>query len=70
MLATMFRFNSVAPLDSPVVPPVYCRKATSSRVLATGPSASLPPAATASLKRTEFGSDHSGTISSRDARRY
>src|SRR5882672_10384723 len=32
-LAKMLRWSRVAPLETPVVPPVYCRKATSSRVI-------------------------------------
>ena len=38
MLATTFRCSNVAPLETPVVPPVYCKKATSS-----GASADAPP---------------------------
>ena len=33
MLATTLRCRSVAPFDTPVVPPVYCRKATSSAAI-------------------------------------
>ena len=36
MFATMLRCVSIAPLATPVVPPVYCRKATSSGPTSTG----------------------------------
>ena len=62
VFATMFRCVSTAPLETPVVPPVYCRKATSSPVTSTGSSSSEAPFASASLKRTEPGSDQAGTI--------
>ena len=43
VFATMFRCVSTAPLDTPVVPPVYCRKATSSPDTSTGSSSSEAP---------------------------
>ena len=46
-LATTLRCSSVAPLDTPVVPPVYCRKATSSGFSSTGLSGSARPRASA-----------------------
>ncbi|MNT49726.1 hypothetical protein D3C72_1865980 [compost metagenome] len=51
MLATMFLCSSIAPLATPVVPPVYCRKAISSWPRATLRSGCLLPSASVSLKR-------------------
>ncbi len=62
VFATMFRCVSTAPLETPVVPPVYCRKATSSPDTSTGSSFSEAPFASASLKRTAPGSEYAGTI--------
>ena len=62
VFATMFRCVSTAPLDTPVVPPVYCRKATSSPETSTGSSVSEAPFASTSLKRTAPGSAYAGTI--------
>ncbi|MNN29810.1 hypothetical protein D3C81_1434270 [compost metagenome] len=59
---TMFRCSSVAPFEIPVVPPVYCRKAMSSGPVSTGFSVMLAPSASTSLKRTQCGSSHAGTI--------
>ena len=61
-LARMLRWSSVAPLETPVVPPVYCRKATSSSV-SFGLLSFMPrPAASASLNETAPGIDQAGTI--------
>ncbi len=58
----MLRWSSVAPLETPVVPPVYCRKATSPGdnfgLLKVRPR----PAESASLNDTAPGSDQAGTI--------
>ena len=61
-LPTMLRWVSVAPLDTPVVPPVYCRKATSDAFSSTGVSFMPAPCDSASLKRTALGSEKAGTI--------
>ncbi len=55
MLARMFRCRSIAPLDTPVVPPVYCRKAMSSWPTAKGFMVFPAPSASTSLKRTAPG---------------
>ena len=52
----------MAPLATPVVPPVYCRKATSSCVCGTGVKGSLAPSASTVLKRVARGSSNAGTI--------
>ncbi|MNF64077.1 hypothetical protein D3C84_458000 [compost metagenome] len=51
MLATRLRWDSAAPFDGPVVPPVYCRKTRSSPFRSTGASCSVPPSRRASAKR-------------------
>ena len=51
---TMLRCVSTAPLDSPVVPPVYCKNAVESSVAALGTSARPVPWARASAKRVTF----------------
>ena len=60
-LATMLPWLSMAPLATPVVPPVYCRKARSSGPSATSSSASARPVASAARKGTAPGSRHGGT---------
>src|SRR5207248_1435188 len=53
----MLRWSSVAPLETPVVPPVYCRKATSPGD-SLGLLKDMPrPADSASLKDTARGRD-------------
>ena len=66
----MLRCVSTAPLDSPVVPPVYCRKALESSVAWLGVSVRPAPWANAALKRVSFwpsdsGSAKAGTILAR-----
>ena len=41
----MLRFSSIAPLDTPVVPPVYCRNAMSPGLISTRSSVMRAPAA-------------------------
>ena len=53
VLATRLRCDSAAPLDRPVVPPVYCRKIRSSPVTSTGLKSSLAPSTSASASVTE-----------------
>jgi hypothetical protein len=53
VLATRLRCDSAAPLDSPVVPPVYCRNSRSSPVSATGVQRQPAPWASASAKETD-----------------
>ena len=62
MLAMMFLCVRVAPFDTPVVPPVYCRNATSPWPTSTGFRFIFSPSAIISLQRTAFGSEYSGTI--------
>ena len=54
-LAITLRCNSTAPLETPVVPPVYCSTATSSALTAGLLKGALVPRATASLNRTAPG---------------
>ncbi len=54
-LATMLRWVSMAPLATPVVPPVYCRKAMSSWPICTGFSVALRPASSAARNRRALG---------------
>jgi hypothetical protein len=61
-LAITLRLTSVAPLDTPVVPPVYCRKAGSSCPADDGVSFIRAPSATAALKRMASASVYAGTI--------
>ncbi len=61
MFAIMLRWVSIAPLATPVVPPVYCRNARSSGPISTFGNVPREPAASASLKRTAFGSENGGT---------
>ena len=60
-LATMLRWVSTAPFDTPVVPPVYCRNAMSSWPSGTGSRFSNLPLLSASLKPIAPGSEYSGT---------
>ncbi|MNS34302.1 hypothetical protein D3C72_664260 [compost metagenome] len=60
-LAITLRCRSTAPLDTPVVPPVYCSTATSSGPVATGLSEPPAPLSSASLKRTAPGRLKCGT---------
>jgi len=52
MFATRLAWLSIAPLGSPVVPPVYCSTATSCRGSISG-SAMTPSLAMRSAKRTQ-----------------
>jgi len=54
--------SSIAPLDTPVVPPVYCSTATSSALISGATSFIDRPAASAALKVVCPGSDQAGTI--------
>ena len=58
----MLRWSSIAPLATPVVPPVYCRNAMSSRPTSTGFSSWRAPSAITSLNRSAPGSSYAGTI--------
>ena len=55
MFATRLRWVSIAPLATPVVPPVYCRKAMSSGPIETSGNSCLAPSASVSRKRTADG---------------
>src|SRR5665647_1281841 len=48
--ATILRCVNTAPLERPVVPPVYCKKATESSVLGAAWNGSAAPCARACLK--------------------
>ena len=61
-LARMLRCVSIAPLDTPVVPPVYCRKAMSSCVRVTGLNCAAAPRASAERKVMAPSMRQSGTI--------
>ena len=68
--ATMLRWVSTAPLDRPVVPPVYCRKAGVSGATRAGVSVRRSPRASARLKLITWrppvrGSSYAGTILAR-----
>ena len=54
MLARTFRCVSIAPLDTPVVPPVYCRNATSSRATSTGRKVAAAPLTPVTVTREEI----------------
>jgi len=54
-LAMMLRCSSTAPLETPVVPPVYCKTATSSPEISGFLKVARVPRAMASLKRTACG---------------
>ena len=58
----MLRWSSIAPFATPVVPPVYCRNAMSSRPTSTAFSSWRAPSAMTSLNRSAFGSSYAGTI--------
>ncbi len=58
----MFRCVSIAPFATPVVPPVYCRKAMSSRAMATSANGAAAPRASAAGKSTAPSMRQSGTI--------
>ena len=60
-LAITLRCSSTAPLDTPVVPPVYCSSAMSSGCSCGAVNGALAPLASASLKRTAPGSSKGGT---------
>jgi hypothetical protein len=60
-LAATLRCVSVAPFAIPVVPPVYCRNATSSSRMDTGASGLAFPASTTRLKRIDAGSRYGFT---------
>ncbi|MNC33566.1 hypothetical protein D3C75_819660 [compost metagenome] len=51
MLAMRLRWDSAAPFEGPVVPPVYCRKSKSLPVSSTGVSCNISPSCRASVKR-------------------
>ena len=68
--ATMLRWVSTAPLERPVVPPVYCKKAIESSVAVLGARVRRSPIARAFLKETTLrplvrGSSYAGTILAR-----
>src|SRR6516165_5415885 len=54
VLATRLRCDSAAPLEGPVVPPVYCRNNRSSPASDTGLKSSSAPAASALENATAF----------------
>ena len=58
----MLPWDSMAPLATPVVPPVYCRKARSPRASVTSSSDCARPAASTRLKPSAPSSRHGGTI--------
>ena len=57
----MLPWVSMAPLETPVVPPVYCRKAMSSWVSGGSTSLRRAPCASADLKLVVPGMFHAGT---------
>ena len=57
MLPTKFLCSNCAPFDSPVVPPVYCNTAVSSKVKATATGAFLAPNAKVCRKLTAWGKE-------------
>ena len=61
MLATRLRWVSMAPLDTPVVPPVYCRKAISCGWMLTAGRVCLAPSFSVCLKGIAPGSSKCGT---------
>ena len=61
-LARMLRWVSIAPLATPVVPPVYCRKAMSSRSTSTGLNVLAAPRAKASRNPMAPAMRQGGTI--------
>ncbi len=62
MLARMLRWVSIAPFDTPVVPPVYCRNAMSSRATSTGCNGAFVPRASAARNLIAPSIRHAGTI--------
>ena len=62
MLARMFRWVSIAPFETPVVPPVYCRKAMSSAASVTGAKDPAAPRASAARSGTAPSIRQAGTI--------
>ena len=54
VLATRLRCESAAPFESPVVPPVYCKKSRSSPHSATGVNGSAPPCVSAAANVITF----------------
>ena len=60
--ATRLPWVSIAPFETPVVPPVYCRKAMSSSPIGGGARRCDLPAASASGKVTRPGRLNAGTI--------
>ena len=52
VLAIRLRWDSAAPFDRPVVPPVYCKNTRSSPASATGENGSAAPWASASARAT------------------
>jgi hypothetical protein len=61
-LASMLRCVSIAPFETPVVPPVYCRKARSSGVTPTGAKGASAPRASASSREMAASIRQGGTI--------
>ena len=61
MLAIMFSWVSMAPLATPVVPPVYCRNATSAWPRSSLGGLCFAPLSRASGKRMARGSENGGT---------
>ena len=55
VLATRLRLSSTAPLETPVVPPVYCNTATSSGWVLGGVKGTPAALANAALKGTASG---------------
>ena len=53
--AATLRWSKVAPLATPVVPPVYCRNATSSSEMETGFGGVRAPSAITRVNGTDFG---------------
>ena len=58
----MLRWVSIAPFATPVVPPVYCRNAMSSRVTSTGLNGAVAPRASAARKAMAPSMRQAGTI--------
>jgi len=61
-LAITLRCNNIAPFDTPVVPPVYCRKTMSSWPCCTGVRVRRAPSASILLKLMAPGKENAGTI--------
>ncbi len=58
----MLRWSSIAPFDTPVVPPVYCRNAMSSCPVGNGFRSLPAPSASTSFQRSAPGRSNAGTI--------